>query len=135
MSLSQYPFLPRRPVCGQKWFHAESRNNLREDFAELRITIPYQEPGWFLVREGVSQLLSGPLCRGMCSHVEVNDSSSIVRKEDKHIEQLGGDGWNNEEVQGDDFRGVVLQERFPALAGCSLRSRRHVSLHGGFRDI
>jgi hypothetical protein len=36
----------------------------------------------------------------MISYVEVNDSS-IVRKEDKHVEQLEGDGWNNEEVQNE----------------------------------
>lgn len=68
----------------------------------------------------------------MSSYVEVNDSSSVMREEDQDVEQLEGDGWDNKEVQRYDFRGVVLQERLPALPGCSLRSPGHISLHGGF---
>jgi len=71
----------------------------------------------------------------MSCHVEVNDPSSVVRKEDQNVEQLEGDGRHNEEVDRDDVRGVVLQERFPALPGGSLRSLGHVPLHGGFRDV
>ena len=48
------------------------------------------------------------------------------------MEQLEGDGGYNEDVEGDDFDGVVLQERFPALPGCPLRSLGHISLYSGF---
>ena len=81
---------------------------MREEFAKLRITIPYQKSRWFLIAERISQLLSGPLRRGMSSHVEVSDSSSIVRQENQDIEQLEGDCWHNEEVNRDDLCGVVL---------------------------
>jgi len=55
--------LPRRSICGQDCFHTKSGNGFREQLAKLRIAIPYQEPGWFLVREGISQLLSGGPCQ------------------------------------------------------------------------
>ena len=84
------------------------------------------------LREGVSQLLSGPLGSGMSSQVDENDSSSVMREEDQDVEQLESDGWDNKEVHRNDLCGVVLQERLPALPGCSLRSPGHISLHGGF---
>jgi hypothetical protein len=39
----------------------------------------------------------------MDCHVEVNDSSSVVRNEDQEIEQLEGDCGDDEEVNGDDL--------------------------------
>ena len=81
--------------------------------------------------EGVAQLLSRPLRRGMRSDVEVNNSPPVVRKEDQHVEQAEGDGRNDKEVNGNDLCGMILQERFPALLGCLRRFPRHVPLHGG----
>jgi hypothetical protein len=55
-----------------------------------------------------------------------------MREEDQDVEQLEGDGWDNKEVHRNDLCGVVLQERFPALSGCSVGFPGKVSLHGGF---
>jgi hypothetical protein len=50
--------------------------------------------------------LSGPLRRGISSHVEVSDSSSVVRQENQDIELLEGDCWHNEEVNRNDLWSV-----------------------------
>ena len=65
---------------------------MSESLTECSVSIPYQELWWFLVREGISQLLGGPFRSGMINHVEVNDLSSVMGEEDQHMKQLEGNG-------------------------------------------
>ena len=43
------------------------------------------------------------------------------------MKQFEGNGRHNKEVQGDDFRGVILEKGLPGLSGCSLGSLGQVS--------
>ena len=67
----------------------------------------------------------------MRSYVEMNDSTSVVRKEDQNMKQVEGDGGDNKKVNRDDLCGVVLQECFPSLFAGLRGLLRHVAQHGG----
>ncbi len=48
------------------------------------------------------------------------------------MKQFEGNSRHDKEVQGDDFRGVILEECLLGLSGCSLGFLGQVSQHGRF---
>jgi len=51
--------------------------------------------------ECVHELLSGPLCRGICRHIEVHDTTSIVREDHQDMQDPESGRRDDEEVDGD----------------------------------
>lgn len=80
-------------------------------------------------RECLNQLLRRPFGSGMGSDVEMDYAPSIVRQDDKDIENSKGDGRHPEEVRRNQLLHVVIQESTPglgrrsSLAGHILRDR------------
>ncbi len=66
-------------------------------------------------REGVHDLLSEPLGRGVRGHVDEDQTSTFQAQDDEDVEDLEPDGGNDEHVDGDDVAGVVLEEGCPRL--------------------
>ena len=57
------------------------------------------------------------LGRGICCDVDPDEVSAAEPDDDKGIEQVETDSWNNEQVHGGNVRRVVTQEGPPSLAG------------------
>jgi hypothetical protein len=68
-----------------------------EVLAINRIAIP-QQVAWELVEwERVPQLLAGPLGGWVAGHVEVEDATTIVSQDQKHVEDLKANGRDRKE--------------------------------------
>src|SRR5262249_45993659 len=68
-----------------------------------------------LFREGLDNLLCGPSSRRMPGHVEVNHSSAIMGKYDKHEQHAEGRCRNGEEIDRDHLAKVILEKGPPRL--------------------
>ena len=86
---SNYSFriwiLERRLRRRKYFFDPHSCDSLAEILAINAVSVAYQILGSLLVREGLDDLLCGPFGRWMLSHIEVNDLSPIVQKDDKTV--------------------------------------------------
>jgi hypothetical protein len=62
--------------------------------------------GWGgVVREGVHELLGGPVGGGVLGHVEVDDPPAVVSEHDEDEEDANATGGHGEEVDRDHVRG------------------------------
>jgi hypothetical protein len=74
-----------------------------EVLAVNRITIP-QQVAWELAeRKGVPQLLASPLSGWVAGHVEVEDATTIMGQDQKHVEDLKTDGRDGKEIDGNEL--------------------------------
>lgn len=69
----------------------------------------------FFVREGVDDLLSGPLGVEIRGHVEVNHSSAVVPEHAEDVHDTEGRGRNRDEIASGDIWHVIVQKRPPSL--------------------
>jgi len=70
-----------------------------------------------LVREGLDDLLSGPLGGGVLSDIEVQNPPAVVGKDDQDEEDPKAGRGYGEEVDRDQVADVVGEERPPGLRG------------------
>ena len=77
------------------------------------------------VVNGFSKLLQGPGCRGMGSHIGVDESSCSCLHDDQHIEDLKAGGNRDEKVAGNDRCGMIADKGHPALGWNPLASATH----------
>ena len=105
--------LPRTPRCRAHLGDAQARDAPNKSLAVYRVTVAEEVPGCPVPREGLHQLLSGPLGRRMFRHVEVENTPSIMRQHDEHKEHPERDRRDREEVQRDDLGHMILQKRPP----------------------
>ncbi len=87
-----------------------------------------------VVREGVHDLLGGPVGGGMLGDVEVHDAPAMVREHDENEEHAQSSRWHREEVNGDEIRDVIGKERPPRLGG-RRASFRHQPGDGALSDV
>ncbi len=67
------------------------------------------------VREGVHDLLGGPVGGGVLGHVEVDDAPAVVSEHDENEEHAQARGGHREEIEGDQVPHMVGEERPPGL--------------------
>ena len=70
----------------------------------------------------------------MFSDVEMHDAAALVSQHDEHEEHPAGDGWDGEEITGNQVLDMVVQERFPRWRG-RLTDLWPILLHRRFGDI
>lgn len=68
-----------------------------------------------VVREGVHDLLGGPVGGGVLGDVEVDDAAAMVGEHDENEEHAQSSRWHREEVNGDEICDVIGKERPPRL--------------------
>ncbi len=68
-----------------------------------------------VVREGVHDLLGGPVGGGVLGHVEVDDAPAMVSEHDENEEHAQARGGHREEIEGDQASDMVVEERPPGL--------------------
>jgi hypothetical protein len=120
--------LPRAGGRGQDFPDTHTLHALPERGTVDVIAIA-KEVGWpGVLREGVHDLLGGPAGRGVLGHVEVDDAPAMVSEHDEDEEYSQARGGDREEIEGDQVRDVIDEERAPGLGSAtsmpSLRSSR-----------
>ncbi|HKU27817.1 MAG TPA: hypothetical protein VJQ54_20265, partial [Candidatus Sulfotelmatobacter sp.] len=50
-------------------------------------------------------------------HVAVNNTTTVMGQNQKHVKDLKTEGGHGEEVDGDQLREVIVQEGAPSLRG------------------
>jgi len=70
----------------------------------------------------------------MGSHVEVKHATAVMGQHQKHIENLEADCGHSEEINGDQLRHMVLQERSPSL-GRRFCAPHHILADAGLSDV
>src|SRR2546426_9841013 len=66
-------------------------------------------------REGVHDLLGGPVGGGVLGHVEVDNAPAMVSEYDENEEHAQPRGGHREEIEGDQALDMVGKERPPGL--------------------
>src|ERR1017187_3560266 len=86
-----------------------------EDFAKCLVIVTDQNSRRRIPGKGFSDLVSQPFGGRMTSDSEPNDPSSPMSEDDKDIKTFEGDRRHDEEIDGCDSVGMILQERLPSL--------------------
>ena len=79
------------------------------------VTIAQEIGGRGVVREGVHDLLGGPVGGWMLRHVEVDDAAAMVGEHDEDEEHPQAGRGHREEVERDEILDMVVEERPPGL--------------------
>jgi hypothetical protein len=99
------PVLPGGAGCRTHvlYAHAVDRGGHR---GEVAVPIVEEEPRYVVVGKRLAELLGRPGCRGMRGDRDMHEASSLVREHDEHEEEAVRHRWHDEEVAGDDLRGM-----------------------------
>src|SRR2546421_11781494 len=81
------------------------------------VTVAQEIGGRGVVREGVHDLLGGPVGGGVLGHVEVDDAPAVVSEHDENKEDAQAHARHREEIEGDEIADMVGEERPPSLGG------------------
>ena len=87
-----------------------------------------------LFGEGLDNLLGGPRGGRVVGHIDVEEFSTVVSKDQEAEEQLEGEGGHDEEVDSDKLADVCLQEGRPRR-GWPRRRAPHVLGDGELGDL
>jgi len=101
------------PRGNQHFFDAHVPHLLPKGGAIDVVPIAQQISRGFVPRKGIDDLLCGPFCRGVLSHVEVHHASVLMGEDHQDEEHSEGDSRHSEEIKGDHIRHVILEERSP----------------------
>src|SRR5580692_8584188 len=118
---SDQPFhkaiLPGRGWCNGLVPDAHGAHSACDDAAIDPVAIADQVARGLIPRKCLRDLTCNPFRRRMCCGVDPDEVSAVEPDNDKGIEQVETDSWNNEQVHGGNVRRVVTQEGSPSLAG------------------
>ena len=109
--------LPRASRRDGDVFDAESFEAPQKHFAVDAVVVAKKMFWHRIPGTHFGDLPSGPRSRGKARDARVQDFSSVVIEYDQAIEQAKREGWDDEEVDGDDFACVIFEERLPGLRG------------------
>src|ERR1700694_3078429 len=118
---SDQPFgkavLPGRGWRGRLVPNAHGAQSACDDAAIDPIPIADEVTRRFIPRKCLRYLTCNPFRRRICCGGDPDQASAVQPDDDKGIEQVETDSWNNEQVHGGNVRRVVTQEGSPSLAG------------------
>ena len=87
-----------------------------------------------VVREGVHDLLGGPVGGGVLGHVEVDNAPTMVSEHDENEEHAQARGGHGEEIEGDQVPDMVGEESPPVWGG-DVRRFGSSREDGAFGDV
>src|SRR5215472_12275805 len=120
--------LPRRSRCGQNFLDAHVCDLPLEFLPEDGVAIAQQVARDLLKRKRLPQLLPGPFCGWMGSHIEMKNASTVMSQHQKDVKHLETNGRYGKEIDGDQLLRMILKERAPGLR------RRLAAAHHVFAD-
>ena len=101
-------------VGREHFFDAEAVHSVAELGGVDVIAVAEQVPRRRVEGEGLHDLLGSPLAAGVCGHVEMHHSASVMGEDQKDEQDLETDGRDSEEIDGYQVLDVIIQERPPA---------------------
>src|ERR1019366_8403037 len=126
--------LPRGSWRGQHFLDTHVSHLSSKLIAENRIGVAEQVARELVEGKCLPQLLPRPLCGRVGGHIEVKNTATVMGQYQKYVEDLEADSGHSEEIDGDQLRGVILQECAPSLRR-RLATVHHVFAYAGFSDI
>ena len=105
--------LPRTPWGDHHFFDPHVPHPLPKRGAVDTVAIPQEIPRGLVPREGINDLLGGPLRGGMFGDVEVDDAPSMMGQDDQDREHRVPHRGDHKEIQGHEILHVILQEGLP----------------------
>jgi hypothetical protein len=105
--------LPRTPRGDHYLFDPQLLYPLPKRGTIDAVPIAQEIPRGLVPREGINDLLGGPLRRGMLSDVEVDYATSMVGQHDQDKEHRVAHYGDHQEIQGHEILHVILQEGLP----------------------
>jgi hypothetical protein len=105
-----------------------------ELFAVDLVTIAQEIRGRSVVREGVYDLLGGPVSAGVLGHVEVDDAPAMMSEHDEDEQDPQARGGHGEEINRDEVLDMIGEEGPPGLRGRG-PPRRYEPGDGAFSDV
>src|SRR6266700_7882353 len=118
---SDQPFgkaiLPRRGWCDRLVPDANGAQSARDDATIDPVAIADEVVRSLIPGKCLRYLTCNPFCRRICCDADPDQFSAVEPDDDKGVEQVEADSWNNEQVHGGNVWRVVMQEGSPSLAG------------------
>jgi hypothetical protein len=128
--------LPGASERNPNWIHGHRPDRYRNLKAILGISVKDEKPGSRSIREGLSQLLDDPRAGGVPRDIKVQDTTVIVRHDEKAVEHTERDGGDREEVHRRDGFSMIAQKGEPALGGLGIPGRStHPAGDGSLTDV
>src|SRR5256712_3824320 len=109
--------LPRAVRRREDFLDPHALHTVSKLLAVDLVTVAQEIEGRGVVREGVHDLLGGPVGGGVLGHVEVDDAPAVVSEHDENKEDAQAHGWHRKEIEGDEIADMVGEERPPSLGG------------------
>jgi hypothetical protein len=109
--------LPRTLRCRKDFLDVHALHSMPKRRAVDLITVAQEIRGCGLVREGVHDLLGGPVRGGVIGHVEVDDAPPMMSEHDEDEEHAQARSGHSEETNRDEVLDMIGQERPPGLRG------------------
>jgi hypothetical protein len=107
--------LPRTLRRRKDFVDAHALHSMPKRRAVDLITVAQEIRGRGLVREGVHDLLGGPVRGGVLGHVEVDDAPPMMSEHDEDEEHAQARSGHSEEINRDEVLDMIGQERPPGL--------------------
>src|SRR5215471_18263393 len=126
--------LPRTSGRYRNLLDTQSIDSRREVMTIDPITISYQVARRCFLRKRFDDLLSSPSGCRVFSHIEMQNTPTVMRKDDDDIQHTQLYGRNREEVDRDHLANVISKERHPGLRRLS-RLLGHQARHGPLRNL
>ena len=100
---ADHPFdewiLPRGARCGKDLLHSETIDATIEVRSVGLVSVPYQVPRRRVPWKSIDHLLRRPLGRRMFGDIEMNDTATVVAKDDEDEQNFEGCGRQSEKVK------------------------------------
>src|ERR1019366_7209818 len=108
--------LPRRGWRGRLVPDAHGAQSASDDSTIDAIPVSDHVAGSPVPRKCLRYLACNPFCRRIPCDVDPDQISAVMADDDKGIEQVEANGWDNQQIHGGNVRRVVTQEGSPVLA-------------------
>ena len=127
---------PRRHFPSIRILRRSDRCKVWKRAIEAGAAIKDQVSGCRIEGKRLAQLLNNPRAGRMPRHVEVQNSSPVMRNDEEAVENSKSERRHGEEIHGGDGFSVIAQKRCPSL--CRLRipwRLPHPSQHSSLRNV
>src|SRR5215475_8034502 len=134
---ADHPFritvLPRTPSRYRNLPDTQSINSRGEVVSVDPITIPHQVARHSVVGKGLHELLCRPRGSRVFGDIEMQNTSTVMRKDDENVQHPKLQSRNGEEVDSDHLADVISKKGHPGLRWLA-RLLGHPARHRTFRD-
>ena len=131
---ADHPFdkwiLPRGARCGKDLFYPETVDATIEVHSVALVSVPYQVPRRRVPWKRIDHLLRRPLSRRMFGDIEMNDTATVVAKDDEDEQNFEGCGRQSEKVERHQVVCMII-EKAPPSRGRWRAMANHILGDGG----